>query len=81
MGLKGGRTRTSPRGEGDWRHVAKIADGFRDRATVMHQVELGAARVSTNFGLGVAFGAKGTYGGDGLRPLRTPQMAAKLRRD
>ena len=46
----------------------------------MHQVELGAARVSTSFGLGVAFGAMGTWvhGGDGLRPLRTPQMAAKL---
>ena len=63
--------------------LRKIADeGFpRDRVeAVMHQVELGAARVSTNFGLGVAFGAMGTWvhGGDGLRPLRTPQMAAKL---
>ena len=63
--------------------LRKIADeGFpRDRVeAVMHQVELGAARVSTNFGLSVAFGAMGTWvhGGDGLRPLRTPQMAAKL---
>lgn len=63
--------------------IAKITEeGFpRDRVdAVMHQVELGAARVSTNFGLGVAFGAMGTWvhGGDGLRPLRTPQMAAKL---
>ena len=57
----------------------KIAkDGFpRERVdAVMHQVELSAARVSTNFGLGVAFGAMGTWvhGGDGLRPLRTPQV-------
>ena len=63
--------------------LEKIAkQGFpRDRVdAVMHQVELGAARVSTNFGLGVAFGAMGTWvhGGDGLRPLRTPAMAAKL---
>jgi len=27
----------------------------------MHQVELGAARVTPNFGLGVAFGAMGTW--------------------
>ena len=57
-------------------------EGFpRERVeAVMHQVELGAARVTTNFGLGVAFGAMGTWvhGGDGLRPLRTPQMAARL---
>lgn len=40
--------------------LSKIAEeGFpRDRVdAVMHQVELGAARVTTNFGLGVAFGA------------------------
>jgi len=63
--------------------LGRIAEeGFpRERVdAVMHQVELGAARVSTNFGLGVAFGAMGTWvhGGDGLRSLRTPQMAAKL---
>ena len=65
--------------------LKKIAkDGFpRDRVdAVMHQVELGAARVTTSFGIGVAFGAMGTWvhGGDGLRPLRTPQMAAKLQK-
>lgn len=63
--------------------LKKVAlEGFpRDRVdAVMHQVELGAARVSTSFGLGVAFGAMGTWvhGGDGLRSLRTPAMAAKL---
>ena len=63
--------------------LQKIAEeGFpRERVeAVMHQVELGAARVTTNFGLGVAFGAMGTWvhGGDALRPLRTPQMAAAL---
>ena len=63
--------------------LEKIAEeGFpRDRVeAVMHQVELGAARVTTNFGLGVAFGAMGTWvhGGDGLRSLRTPALAAKL---
>ena len=57
-------------------------DGFpRDRVdAIMHQVELSAARTSTQFGLGVAFGAMGTWvhGGDGMRPLRTPAMAAML---
>ena len=61
----------------------KIAqEGFpRERVdAVMHQVELGASRVSTNFGLGVAFGAMSTWvhGGDGLRSLRTPALARKL---
>jgi Zn-dependent M16 (insulinase) family peptidase len=43
-------------------------------------VELGAARVTPQFGLGVAFGAMSTWvhGGDGLRALRTPSLAARL---
>ena len=47
---------------------------------VMHQVELGAAKVSTNFGLGVAFGSMGTWvhGGDGMKPLKIPVLAAQL---
>lgn len=46
----------------------------------MSKVELGAARVSTNFGLQVSFGAMSTWvhGGDGLRSLRTPSLARKL---
>eukprot|EP00227_Mantoniella_beaufortii_P012098 CAMPEP_0197588272 /NCGR_PEP_ID=MMETSP1326-20131121/9609_1 /TAXON_ID=1155430 /ORGANISM="Genus nov. species nov., Strain RCC2288" /LENGTH=1128 /DNA_ID=CAMNT_0043153083 /DNA_START=236 /DNA_END=3622 /DNA_ORIENTATION=- len=63
--------------------LAKIGvEGFpRERVeAVMHQVELSAARTTTSFGLGVAFGAMGTWvhGGDGLRSLRTPMLAAKL---
>ena len=84
VGLKGVAKEDVPevekRIDETFRLIAK--EGFpRERVeAVMHQVELGAARVTTNFGLGVAFGAMGTWvhGGDGLRPLRTPQMAKRL---
>ena len=57
-------------------------EGFpRDRVeAVMHQVELDAAVVSTQFGLNAGFGAFSTWvhDGDSLRSLRTPELAAKL---
>lgn len=44
------------------------------------QIELSAARVTPQFGLSAAFGGMSTWvhGGDGLRALRTPALAAKL---
>jgi len=57
-------------------------EGFpRDRVeAVMHQVELDAAVVTTQFGLYAGFGAFSTWvhDGDSLRSLRTPELAAKL---
>jgi Zn-dependent M16 (insulinase) family peptidase len=84
VGLKGVAAEDVPEVERriDATLAAIAKEGFpRERVeAVMHQVELGAARVTTSFGLGVAFGAMGTWvhGGDGLRPLRTPRMAAAL---
>ena len=57
-------------------------EGFpRERVNaVMHQVELDAAVVTTQFGLYTGFGAFSTWvhDGDALRSLRTPELAAKL---
>ena len=87
VGVKGVKEADAEKAEAEIERVlAAIArDGFpRDRVdAVMHQVELSAARVTTNFGLGVAFGAMGTWvhGGDALRSLRTPRMAERLQRE
>ena len=63
--------------------LEKVAEeGFpRERVSAtLHQLELSAARVSTQFGLGAAFGCMTTWvhGGDALRPLRTAEFAAAL---
>ena len=46
----------------------------------MHQIELDAAVVTTQFGLYTGFGSFSTWvhDGDALRSLRTPELAAKL---
>ncbi|CAE8614078.1 unnamed protein product [Polarella glacialis] len=48
--------------------------------TVLHQIELGTASVSPNFGLGIGMGVMSTFvhGGDPLRPLRVTDQAARL---
>ena len=84
VGLKGVAeadvTEVEAKIQGTLERIAK--EGFpKERVdAIMHQVELGAAKVSTNFGLGVAFGAMGTWvhGGDGMKPLKIPVLAAKL---
>mmetsp|Transcript_21812 Transcript_21812/g.39127 ORF Transcript_21812/g.39127 Transcript_21812/m.39127 type:complete len:1079 (+) Transcript_21812:24-3260(+) len=57
-------------------------DGLpRDRIdTLLHQVELGTATVSTRFGLNVGMGVMSLFvhGGDALRPLRVTEKAAQL---
>ena len=57
-------------------------EGFpRERVeAVMHQIELDAAVVTTQFGLYTGFGSSSTWvhDGDALRSLRTPELAAKL---
>ena len=57
-------------------------EGFpRERVeAVMHQIELDAAVVTTQFGLYTGFGSFSTWvhDGDALRSLRTPELAAKL---
>jgi hypothetical protein len=65
--------------------VDKVAsEGFpRERVSaVLHQLELSAARVSSNFGIqtGMAVMSTWVHGGDALRPLRTAENAAKLER-
>ena len=57
-------------------------EGFpRERVNAtLHQLELGAARVSSSFGIqtGMAVMSTWVHGGDALRPLRTAENAAKL---
>jgi len=46
----------------------------------LHQVELGASTVSTQFGINAGLGVMATWvhGGDALRPLRVPALAKQL---